>query len=156
MLVYAFPTLVAHFGNPGSRRSFGNMKFVISSCVVLLGSCLLSSGFPTADNVARLARSGSLEVPEGLAYEEVVRHVQRHKQKRLLLNPLTTPIDGMWSQLGLYASRANVLKSERQPCVERARFHGRSSTRALSRSQCSCKPWLHRPFRRCQCKSCAC
>ena len=71
------------------------MRFFLSSCAALLGSVVLSSAFPTAANVAILARSGGLDVPDDLSLEDVLRHVQRHKEKRLLINPLDKPIEGM-------------------------------------------------------------
>jgi hypothetical protein len=61
----------------------------------LIGSsALLLSAFPTPENVARLARSGGLEIPEGMTFEVVLDHIQKHKQKRLLVDSLTSPIDG--------------------------------------------------------------
>lgn len=69
------------------------MKFLFS-VGALIGSALLSTAFPTPDNVARLARSGGLEIPEHLTFEDVLEHIRKHKQKRLLVDPLTTPIDG--------------------------------------------------------------
>ena len=70
------------------------MKFFASSVLILLGSITLLSAFPTPENVARLARAGGLNVPEGLSYEEIIRHVQHSKTKRLLINPLTDPVEG--------------------------------------------------------------
>lgn len=61
----------------------------------LLGSSAVSKAFPTAANLAVLARSGGLEIPDDLTLEEVFRHVERQKDKRLLINPLTTPVQGM-------------------------------------------------------------
>lgn len=70
------------------------MKQFLSFWLAFLGSCLLSSAFPTAANVALLARSGGLEIPDDLSLEDVFRHVERQKRKRLLINPLDSPIEG--------------------------------------------------------------
>jgi hypothetical protein len=63
---------------------------------VLLGGCVLSSSaFPTAANVANLARAGGLDIPDDLSFDDVLRHVQHQREKRLLVNSLDTPIDGI-------------------------------------------------------------
>ncbi|KIX09441.1 uncharacterized protein Z518_00521 [Rhinocladiella mackenziei CBS 650.93] len=69
------------------------MKFFLSCWAALLGSCVLSSAFPTAANVAILARSGGLDIPDDLSFDDIVRHVQHQREKRLLINPLDTPIE---------------------------------------------------------------
>ena len=71
------------------------MRIFTSFCTALFSNSIFSWAFPAADNVARLARSGGLDVPEVLTYEDVLRHIQRHKEKRLLVDPLATPVDGM-------------------------------------------------------------
>lgn len=71
------------------------MRIFPSFCWTLLGSAVISTAFPTAANLAILARSGGLDIPDDLTLEEVFRHVERQKEKRLLINPLTTSIKGM-------------------------------------------------------------
>lgn len=78
--------------------------FTLSS--VLLGGLRLASSFPTADNVARLARAGGLEIPEELSYAEIVQVVKRHQERRLLVNPLDQPIEGMDTS-AVYAMNAD-------------------------------------------------
>lgn len=71
------------------------MKTSLFSSLVILGSTFLSSAFPTASNVALLARRGGLDVPEGLSLDEIISLVKRNLYKRLLVAQLDKPIDGM-------------------------------------------------------------
>lgn len=72
------------------------MKTFLFSSLVILGSIFLSSAFPTASNVALLARRGGLDVPEGLSLDEIISLVKRNQyKKRLLVAQLDKPIDGM-------------------------------------------------------------
>jgi hypothetical protein len=79
----------------GIFHSLLDMRVSFSFWWTLLGSAVISAAFPTAANLAILARSGGLDIPDDLTLEEVFRHVHRQKEKRLLINPLTTPIKGM-------------------------------------------------------------
>jgi hypothetical protein len=68
-----------------------------TTALLLLGYCLpFALCFPTAENWAKLARSqdgGSLA-----SLEELQWNLLELKEKRLLFDPLTTPIDGeCWS-----------------------------------------------------------
>jgi hypothetical protein len=60
---------------------------------LVTGSAFVSS-FPTADNVARLARAGGLEVPNDLDLDDVLRQLKRQQEKRLVINSLDSPIKG--------------------------------------------------------------
>jgi len=71
------------------------MRILFSFWCTFFSSILVSIAFPTAANLAILARSGGLDIPDDLTLEEVLRHVERQKEKRLLINPLTTPIEGI-------------------------------------------------------------
>lgn len=62
---------------------------------ILLAGGALVSAFPTAANIANLARAGGLDIPDDLEYEEIVRQLKHQQEKRLLINPLDTPIEGL-------------------------------------------------------------
>lgn len=66
--------------------------FTLSS--ILLGGSLVSA-FPTAANVANLARAGGLDIPDDLDYHDIIHQLKRQQEKRLLVNPLDTPIEGL-------------------------------------------------------------
>ncbi|KEF52896.1 uncharacterized protein A1O9_10801 [Exophiala aquamarina CBS 119918] len=69
------------------------MRVSLSFWCTLFGCIVVSTSFPTAANLAILARSGGLDIPDDLTLEEVYRHVESQKEKRLLIDPLTTPIE---------------------------------------------------------------
>ncbi|KAI0148661.1 Chloroperoxidase [Xylariaceae sp. FL1272] len=70
-----------------------------SSFIASLGAVLVSPlalvvhGFPSADNLAKLARQGLVvDLPDSSS-EDLHRNLLELKQKRVLLDPLTKPID---------------------------------------------------------------
>ncbi|KIW23701.1 uncharacterized protein PV07_11880 [Cladophialophora immunda] len=88
------------------------MKSFLSTCAALLGSFVFSSAFPTASNVALLARAGGLDVSEDWSFEGIVRQVQHQREKRLLVNPLDTPIQVD----GQHQWQAPSSSAQRGPC----------------------------------------
>lgn len=52
------------------------------------------SAFPTAANVANLARAGGLDITNDLRYEDILEQLKRQREKRLLINTLDSPIKG--------------------------------------------------------------
>jgi hypothetical protein len=62
--------------------------------LALFGGTILVAAFPTAENVANLARAGGLDLPQDLSLDNVVKYVKRENEKRLLFNPLQDPISG--------------------------------------------------------------
>ena len=54
---------------------------------------LASSAFPTPDNVARYVREGALDLSSH-SFRDILHTVQARNSKRLLFDPLTSPIDG--------------------------------------------------------------
>jgi hypothetical protein len=63
-------------------------------CAVLLAplSALVHS-FPTAENFAKLSRRGALKARD-IRPEQLHESLLHLKEKRLLFDPMTTPIDG--------------------------------------------------------------
>jgi hypothetical protein len=72
-------------------KSFGFGTALLASFSVLVHS------FPTAENFAKLAQRGLLDT-SNLTPREFHESLVRIKNKRLLFDPLTTPIDG-WSHI---------------------------------------------------------
>lgn len=64
-----------------------------SFALTLLSSSLVHS-FPTAENFAKLAHRNALD-NSAFGSEDLHKHLLRLKQKRLLFDPMTTPIDGI-------------------------------------------------------------
>ncbi|KAJ9604843.1 hypothetical protein H2200_010958 [Cladophialophora chaetospira] len=85
------------------------MKFLLSGWVTLLVSSTISLAFPTASNIALLARAGGLDIPDGLSFDEIVRQVQHRRKKRLFVDFLKQPVqvDGVhaWQPPGPNAQR---------------------------------------------------
>ncbi|OAG39748.1 hypothetical protein AYO21_06023 [Fonsecaea monophora] len=88
------------------------MKLSLSACTALLGICVPCLAFPTASNVALLARARGIDVSEDLTFEEIVRQVQHQREKRLLVNPLDTPIQVD----GEHEWQAPSSSAQRGPC----------------------------------------
>ncbi len=80
--------------------------FVLSALVI--GQNLLTHGMPTVENVAKHLGSRSVGLEQrsgqGCPYQELQDQLQKRKEKRLLLDPLTTPIDGMLAEAGNWGS----------------------------------------------------
>lgn len=106
-----------------------------SFALTLLSSGLVHS-FPTAENFAKLARRNALDDTVFDA-EDLHENLLRLKQKRLLFDPMTTPIDGIMS------GKARVDASLTFDSVWEARLsspelrQGRP-TRTLPRAECPC------------------
>lgn len=64
-----------------------------SFALTLLSSSLVHS-FPTAENFAKLARRNALDNAT-FDSKDLHKNLLRLKQKRLLFDPMTTPIDGI-------------------------------------------------------------
>lgn len=70
---------------PGSSFGFGAVLLTQFSTVV--------HSFPTAENFAKLAQRGLVDNPS-LSPVQLHESLVRIKEKRLLFDPLTTPING--------------------------------------------------------------
>jgi hypothetical protein len=63
--------------------------------ITTLGAIVVVSAFPTVENLARFVqRDEPLSIITDNAIEDLSRHLIRLKEKRLLFDPLTDPIDG--------------------------------------------------------------
>ena len=96
-----------------------------SLALTLLSSGLVHS-FPTAENFAQLARRNA---GDNAAFdsEDLHKNLLRLKQKRLLFDPMTTPIDGIFSGKG----QDNVVTDSRQ-CLGNMPSKPPTSTRATN------------------------
>ncbi|KAI0444671.1 Chloroperoxidase [Xylaria telfairii] len=66
------------------------MRFI----TILVGAIAATSAFPTVENLARLAmRDESLSQLTDMSIDELHEYLLQLKEKRLLFDPLTTPID---------------------------------------------------------------
>lgn len=62
---------------------------------ILVGAIAATSAFPTVENLARLAmRDESLSLLTDRSIDELREYLVQLKEKRLLFDPSTTPIDG--------------------------------------------------------------
>jgi hypothetical protein len=72
------------------------MLLLTMRLISILSTIAAVSAFPTVENLAQLAqREGSASVlTEKSSIEELSKELLRLKEKRLLFDPLTKPIDG--------------------------------------------------------------
>jgi len=93
-----------------------------SFALTLLSSGLVHS-FPTAESFAKLAHRNALD-NAAFDPEDLHKNLLRLKQKRLLFDPMTTPIDGILFK----ESQIHAIADSRQ-CLESTPSKPRASTR---------------------------
>jgi hypothetical protein len=127
--------------------------------LVLFGGASLVASFPTAENVANLARAGGLELPQDLSLADIVQYVKRDNEKRLLFNPLVDPVTGqcrygslasheltsLQSQASMNGRRQTLHQEPSEDLVGSPNSHGKTYVNDWSRSrtQRPGKPWLY-------------